>query len=240
MDAAKRIELLRAQIDEANAGRPSDFKAWRERTRAALRVAVGENHPALERFDGIRYGLMMWSGSTPQSAWDGAQEAGVRSAIAILEGAIHELESVEPAGPPAGTDGLHPWVLAAIAGLWDDGHHRNAVDEAARAIELRLRKKIGGDGSGTDLVTRAFNPQPPTVQQPRLRFREYEAGTRSWTNAHQGAMHFGQGCMMRIRNLIEHSDDPISPQYARECLFALSLLARWIDEAEVERNADTG
>lgn len=234
MDASRRIQLLKTQVEEANNGRPSDFKTWRERARAALRVAVGESHPALERFDGVQYGLMMWTDSTPQSAWDRAQEAGVRSAVAILEGVIHELEALEPTGPQLDTGGLHPWVLGAIAGLWDDGHHRNAVDEAARAIELRLRTKVGGDGGGTDLVTGAFSPKPPTANQPRLRFRDYEPGTRSWTNAHEGAMHFGRGCMMRIRNLIEHADTPVSTQYARECLFALSLLARWIEEAEIE------
>jgi hypothetical protein len=46
-------------------------------------------------------------------------------------------------------------------------------------------------------------------------------------------MNFGRGCMMRIRNLLEHSDEPIDQQEALECLAALSLLARWIDDAVV-------
>jgi hypothetical protein len=52
-------------------------------------------------------------------------------------------------------------------------------------------------------------------------------------------MFFAQGCMMRIRNLFEHHDDEPSEQVALECLAALSLLARWIDEAEVRDASDS-
>lgn len=48
-------------------------------------------------------------------------------------------------------------------------------------------------------------------------------------------MHFGQGCMMRIRNLLEHYEHEVSPEEELEYLHTLSLLARWIDEAEVVR-----
>lgn len=58
-------------------------------------------------------------------------------------------------------------------------------------------------------------------------------GTKAWTNAHEGAMHYGRGCMMRIRNLVEHHHDELPEQEALECLASLSLLARWIDEAVV-------
>lgn len=46
-------------------------------------------------------------------------------------------------------------------------------------------------------------------------------------------MHYGRGCMMRIRNLVEHHHDELPEQEALECLASLSLLARWIDEAVV-------
>lgn len=45
-------------------------------------------------------------------------------------------------------------------------------------------------------------------------------------------MSFGQGCMKRIRNLYVHGHEP-SEDEALEALAALSLLARWIDEAAV-------
>lgn len=45
-------------------------------------------------------------------------------------------------------------------------------------------------------------------------------------------MEFGKGCMKRIRNLYVHGHEP-SDAEALEALAALSLLARWIDEASV-------
>lgn len=38
---------------------------------------------------------------------------------------------------------------------------------------------------------------------------------------------------MRIRNLYSHGEP--DPEHALEALAALSLLARWIDDAEVEK-----
>lgn len=45
-------------------------------------------------------------------------------------------------------------------------------------------------------------------------------------------MAFGRGCMMRIRNLYTHGQEP-SEQEALEALAALSLLARWCDNTVV-------
>jgi hypothetical protein len=187
----------------------------------------------MARFDDIRYGLIAWTTDTPDSAWAAAQAAGVKQGIAILEGVIHELRSSEPADPSLKVRGLHPWITGAVGGLWDDGHHRQALDEATRAVEVRLRARLGVDLSGTPLVTEAFNPSPPQPDRSRLRFSGFEEGTRAWTDAHRGAMHFAQGCMLRIRNLVEHHDTELDEQVALESLAAISLLARWIEEAKV-------
>lgn len=92
MEADKKIQVLRRQVEEANAGVPADFGKWRERTAAALRVALGKDHPVAIQFTDIRYGLSMWTSSTPDSAWAEAQADGVREAIALLEAAIYEIE----------------------------------------------------------------------------------------------------------------------------------------------------
>ena len=233
MDTARRIKLLKQQIEEANGGDPADFNAWKERTAATLRVALGADHPATASFLEVRYSLGMYTSETPKSAFAAATKRGVLRGIAILEGAVHEVVTSDPVEASVSAKGFHNWVAGAITGLWDDGHHRQAVDEATRAIELRLKAKVGIDLSGTPLVTEAFNPAPPKEGQRRLRFVEFEEGTRAWTDAHQGAMNFGQGCMLRIRNLIEHHEGAVDEQIALESLAALSLLARWIDEADV-------
>jgi hypothetical protein len=232
MDPRRGIEALRRQIDEAQSGRPADHKGWKERTQATVRAVMGGDHPAVKALIDVRYGLMIATSSTPQSDWDRARESGVRSAVAILEGAIHELELRAEVGPELQPGSLHPWIAGAVAGLWDSGHHRQAVDEATRAIEVRLKAMTGSHQTGTPLVTDAFNPAPPKAGEKRLRFPQFEVGTPSWTNAHEGAMAFARGCMMRIRNLIEH-DDGWDEREALESLAALSLLARWTESATV-------
>ena len=233
MDTARRVGALRNQIEEANAGGPADFEGWKRRTQATLRTTMGATHPTVEAFNAVSYGLMVATSDTPQSAWDRAQERGVRRGISILEGAIHEIELSEPVEPELRIGGLHPWIAGAVSGLWDHGHHRQAVDEAAHAIEVRLKALIGSHQTATPLVTDAFNPDPPKVGSKRLRFVGYQEGTPEWSNAHEGAMHYARGCMMRIRNLAEHEDAELSEQEALEALAALSLLARWIAGAIV-------
>lgn len=97
-----------------------------------------------------------------------------------------------------------------------------------------MKTKLGGvDRTGVPLVASAFSEKPPLPTEPRLRFRGYAEGTKAWTNENKGAMHFGIGCMKRIRNLLEHHPEEVSEQVGQDCLGALSLLARWIDDAEV-------
>jgi hypothetical protein len=232
VDTARRIAALRRQIEEANHGQPEDFKAWRQRTYAALRAVMGADHPLLASFDKVSYSPFMFTDSTPDSVFTNAQIGGVRSVIAILEGAIHEIELSEPSAPRIDMASLHPWIAGAAAGLWDDGHHRQAVDEATRAIEIRLKAKTGLQLTGVPLVTAAFNPARPKAGERRLRWDGFQEGTPGWTNAHEGAMAFARGCMLRIRNLAEH-EDTWDEGEALESLAALSLLARWIDSARI-------
>lgn len=233
VDRRRGIDALRRQIEEAQGGKPSDFEAWKQRTHATMRAVMGVDHAAVVALDKVRYGLMVASASTPESAWDRAREDGVRSAVAVLEGAIHELELRAEVGPELTSPGsLHPWIAGAVAGLWDSGHHRQAVDEATRAIEVRLKAMTGSHQTGTPLVTDAFNPAPPKAGEKRLRFPQFEEGTPAWTNAQDGAMAFARGCMMRIRNLLEH-EDVWDEREALESLAALSLLARWTESATV-------
>lgn len=47
-------------------------------------------------------------------------------------------------------------------------------------------------------------------------------------------MEYAVGCFMAIRNVAAHEEDELSEHEALEQLAALSLLARWIDECELE------
>jgi Protein of unknown function (Hypoth_ymh) len=53
----------------------------------------------------------------------------------------------------------------------------------------------------------------------------------------QGALSFGVGCFQAIRNPVGHllsHQHELTEQEALERLAALSLLARWIEQAEIE------
>ncbi len=76
---------------------------------------------------------------------------------------------------------------------------------------------------------------PPRPGHPRLRFDAIE-DEQTRDSMRDGAMNFGAGCFQAIRNPIGHlpnDEHELSEQQALERLAAWSLLARWIDEAEI-------
>lgn len=233
------VDLINEAIELGADGDPDNVTIWREKARTALRAAFGEGDPLLARFDNIRYQPSIYSGTreTRAASARGARRAGVLAGLAMLTAALDGIEVATPSGPSASTGLLHPWVGSTAVQLWDAGHHRSAVKEAAGSIEVLLKAKLGMDGSATGLVAEAFSTKDPQPDRPRLRFTSFGEATQSWTDAHEGAGAFGRGCFLRIRNLTTHGHEPTEEELL-ESMFALSLLARWIDEAEVVRSSD--
>jgi Protein of unknown function (Hypoth_ymh) len=120
--------------------------------------------------------------------------------------------------------------------MWFAGSRQEAVNAAARSVNARLQQKLDRhDASESALVREAFSLDPPASGRPRLRF----PGNRNsdiWRSRQQGGMHLGAGCFSGIRNPAAHEDGLVlTEQVALEQLAAFSLLARWIDECEVEK-----
>lgn len=138
-------------------------------------------------------------------------------------------------GPQLAADGLHKWVWNSALDLWSDGHHRSAVQTAAASIETHLQLKLGRhDVSGADLARQAFMLAGPKPEKPRLRLPGVPPEqTQRYASAHDGAANFGAGCFMGIRNWAAHTADEADEQVALEYLAALSVFARWVDDAEV-------
>jgi len=164
-------------------------------------------------------------------SWDRAEEAALRLR-GILEFESDHKRILGPRGPTLSAEGLHPWVWRAAANLWDDRHYKQAVLEAANAVELHTRLKIGMDGlSGRDLYAQAFSVDPKGAPK-RLRIAGLEEGSDAWESAHQGAKFLGMGCSAGIRNWAAHATDKeVTEQEALEYLATFSVLARWIDTA---------
>ena len=175
--------------------------------------------------------------------WDTALEAAERL-IGILQQQEKHDAILGPSGPLLAAAVLHKWVWNAAVDLWDSGHYKEAVRSAASAVEDQTRLKIDRrDLTGAAIFTEAFGLDLPEPGRPRLRFARIEekagSGKRSqeWTSAHEGAMAFGRGCFQGIRNLQAHGTADLPEQQALEYLAALSVLARWVDEAQLERNS---
>jgi hypothetical protein len=165
--------------------------------------------------------------------WTGVRSV-VLGAIGRLETRQEEEELLGPRGPKLAAEGLHPWVWGPAAKLWDDGYRREAIQKAATRVDRELQVKVNRhDMSGDDLVKQAFSPEPAASGKPRLRLPRYPSGSKDFISAHTGAMQFGAGCMMAIRNLATHDLAEPDEQIALEQLAALSVLARWVDAAEV-------
>lgn len=166
--------------------------------------------------------------------WGGVRNV-VLNAIGQLQTRQEAEELLGPQGPKLSAGNLHPWVWEAAAKLWENGYRREAIQKAATRVDRQLQVKLNRhDVSGDDLVKQAFSPEPASEDKPRLRLPGYKPGSKDFMSAHAGAMQFGAGCMMAIRNLATHDLNEPDEQVALEQLAALSVLARWIDDAKVK------
>lgn len=161
-------------------------------------------------------------------------------ACGALEHHATEQLIFEGSGPKLRADQLHPWVWDAARLAWGSGHRRHSIQTAATRIDEETKNKLGRfDISGTPLGQQAWSDKPPTAEAKRLRPVGFgSAGDEDYDSALNGARSLHAAVMSRIRNLATHSTEEIEEQVALEQLAALSLLARWIDEAEVIRDEE--
>ena len=162
---------------------------------------LGEQYPVLEELARREGGSSMVSGLRellPSDRWRDS----VRIALEI-KGRIDKrdvLEQVKAGGGPIlSASQLHPDVWAAARKAWEAGLHRQAVGDAATAVESMAKIKVGGAGvSGAKLFGSLFSTYDPKPGEPRLRFPDVDRGQADrWESAHGGARDFGQGCMRR-------------------------------------------
>lgn len=138
--------------------------------------------------------------------------------------------------PQLSAGSLHQLVWKAAQAQWSTGHRHEAVLAAAKSVNSHLQAKLNRrDVSEQDLVKQAFSDRDPELGKSRLRFNSIEdEQTRS--SMRQGVMSFGAGCFGAIRNPVGHlpnEEVELSEQTALERLAALSLFARWVDEADL-------
>lgn len=123
-----------------------------------------------------------------------------------------------------GIEGLHQAVIEAASALFADGHFSQAIFEAFKALEVRVRTQSGLDLSGRELMTQAFATSGPI----NVAFEQGQSGK----DEQEGFRFIFMGVIQGIRNpkgheLVKQSD----AQRTLEYLAIASVLFRRLDDA---------
>ena len=137
--------------------------------------------------------------------------------------------------PELSASELHPWIWSGAKSLWGSGHYREAVEGAIKKLNAETQNKVNRrDLSETDLFKQAFSMDDSKTNKARLRRMEND-GSDTYKSVQRGAMTFAEGVFAGIRNPLSHeADQELTEQEALEYLATLSVLARWVDRAQVE------
>ncbi|WP_168581972.1 TIGR02391 family protein [Gephyromycinifex aptenodytis] len=166
--------------------------------------------------------------------WTRHREAAVRAREELLR-AEEVRENLGENAPALSAAELHPWIWGGAQSLWQSGHYREAVGGAIRKLNAEAQNKVGRrDVSEADLFRQAFSMDEPKVGKSRLRRMKNDGGD-TYKSVQRGAMTLAEGVFAGIRNPLSHEvDQELSEQEALEYLAALSVLARWVDQSDVE------
>ncbi|GLZ49219.1 hypothetical protein Acsp06_54040 [Actinomycetospora sp. NBRC 106375] len=156
-----------------------------------------------------------------------------RRALAVIRRQPEIDAALGDDAPRLSASSLHPWVWDGARSLWQSGHFREAVGAAARKLNAETQNKLGRqDISETDLFNQAFNTEAPKPGTPRLRLMKDE-DSKTFSSVHRGARALAEACYAGIRNPISHLEGELPEALALEQLATFSVLARWVDGAEV-------
>lgn len=149
---------------------------------------------------------------------------------------VREKLGIDAPAPVFEGASMHPWVWDAARPHWSSGNHHAAVWAAAINVNSRLQTKLGRKELGeSKLLNEAFSTEPPQVGRPRLRLCD-ESNPSLFKDLHTGASALGRGLFSAVRNPLNHvdaSEHGLGEAESLEALAGFSLLARWIDRAEV-------
>lgn len=118
---------------------------------------------------------------------------------------------------------LHSEVAQVASDLFADGHHSQAVAEAFKSLEVRLRRMTGADKSGVALVGEALGGPVPKINLAT-------SSGRSGVDEREGYLAIFRGVVQAVRNPKAHelaTDE--DPWVALEYLGMASLLHRRLD-----------
>lgn len=168
------------------------------------------------------------------AGWNHLRDWSARGIAAIQREEELE-EKLGDAAPRISVSSFHPWIWDGARSLWQSRHYLQAVQGAILKLNAETQNKLGRrDISETDLFVQAFSENDPKPGQSRL-LRMQNDDSKTFKSVQRGARNFAEGVFAGIRNPLAHETDSEMPeQQALEYLAALSVLARWVDDAELE------
>ena len=164
--------------------------------------------------------------------------ANVRGRLrAMLDEAEAATETDLPAFAPAQ---MHDLIWGAAAAHWTSHQYRVAVREAAEALTLDWKARLGRQDAGdTEFWQQTLSPGAPEPNRPRLIWpgdpdhkttKSVRGGLQPLATALNG---LATGLNLTVRNVTTHTRAELSEQEAMEQLAAYSYLARLLDRCEI-------
>lgn len=169
--------------------------------------------------------------------------ANVRGRLrAMISDAEAETKSGIPAFAPSQ---LHPLIWAAAADHWTTHQYRVAVREAAEALTIEWKTRLGRtDVDDTVFWQQSLSPGDPEPRKPKLAWRG-DAADKTTKSMRGGIEPFTRalnqlatGLNLTVRNVATHTRHELTEQEAMERLAAYSYLARLLDQCEIRRAED--
>jgi Protein of unknown function (Hypoth_ymh) len=246
MDAVwirERLENYRRLCQEyaaAKAAQPKDPWATADPTEAArLREEILTELPTVKQI--VEHVAPSFSGEIRRPDVAGGTTYSVDAATQVL-GIIRDRSEwatrLVPDAPTLVADQMHATIWTAAATVWSTGEFKVGVEQAASSLSAHIKQRAGSHLTERELVQQVFSPDPPKVGQTRLHFPG-DRNEKTWQSRQQGLHLIAQGAFAGIRNVAAHDTTEWTQQVALENLAVLSIVARWAEETQVVRPAQS-
>jgi len=171
----------------------------------------------------------------------------IRTTAATVRGRLRTMIDEATAASESGVPGfapsaLHPTIWTAAAAHWTTHQYRAAVAQAAEALTLDWKARLGrSDVDATEFWQQTLSVGDPAPGKPKLAWPG-ESVNKTVKSMRGGLEPLAKalnllatGLNLTVRNITTHSTDELGEQEGMERLAAYSFLARLLDNCEIRR-----
>lgn len=169
----------------------------------------------------------------------------VRLTAATVRGRLRTMlveaeASAESEVPAFAPSQMHPTIWAAAANHWTTHQYRVAVREAAEALTVDWKARLGrNDVDDTVFWQQSLAVGEPAEGAPKVLWPG-DAADKTVKSMRGGLNQLATGLNLTVRNVATHTRTELTEQQAMERLAAYSFLARLLDQCEIRRSETEG